>query len=72
MDNTIQYKFRSAQAAHCIKIELGLLLLIPITTSWKSVYDAVCRPKICFEIREKRAALDRICNTFNLPAFSHG
>ena len=63
--------FRSPQAADCIKIELGLLV-IPITTRWNSVYDAVCRLKTCFENREKRAALSRVCNTLNLPAFSHG
>ena len=61
--------FRSPQAADCIKIELGLLLVIPTTPCWNSVYDAVCRLKTCFENREKRAALDRVCNTLKSSSF---
>ena len=62
--------FRSHQAADCIKIKLGLLLVILTTTRWNSVYDAVCRLKTCFENREKRAALDRVCNTQSSSFFS--
>ena len=64
--------FRSAQAADCIKIELGILLAIPTTTRQNSFYDAVCQLKTCFKNHEKCAALDLLCNTLNLPAFSHG
>ena len=55
--------FMSPRAVDYIKIELRLLLAIPTTTRWNSVYDAVCRLKTSFENREKRAALDQVCNT---------